>query len=59
MCVYLRFKLAGRLFVCVRLCSELVTEVCAEELIIIEFHNQNRADKNRKTYVYNLECSLP
>jgi hypothetical protein len=36
MCVYLRFKFAGRLFVCVRVCLELVIEVCAEELVVIE-----------------------
>jgi hypothetical protein len=36
MCVYLRFKFAGRLFVCDRMCSEVVTDVCAEELVVVE-----------------------
>jgi hypothetical protein len=35
-CVYLQFKFAGRLCVCVRVCPELVTEVCAGEQVIIE-----------------------
>jgi hypothetical protein len=36
MCVYLQFKFAGRLLVYVCEWSELVTEACAEELVVTE-----------------------
>jgi hypothetical protein len=42
MCVYLRFKFAGRLIVYVCMWSELVTEVCAEEQTGRPFHVQFR-----------------
>jgi len=34
-CMYLRFKFARWLFVCVRVCSELETEVCAGKVVFI------------------------